>query len=250
MIKLKKTAGFFILLLGLTKLTMLVSLHMPKTAGESFFNSLKDYYGDQVQRDYEDKPINTPVLRRNSNALKMCVLNALKSYEEADCIHGHFLPLKYMLCKNAVFVTWMRDPVERLASHYFFWKRTHAPEITFPLRKKVIEENWSLEKFCLSPEFRNFYSQFLWGFPIGRFSFIGITEDYDNELAFFYKHFFKNDSFQVYKKKRNLEKEKGSYFEDKEFRARVERYHSKDVALYRKALEMKERRIQAGASGI
>ncbi len=216
---------------------MLVSLHLPKTAGESFFNSLKDHYGSRILRDYDDKPINTPVIRRNSHALKMCLVNGVKSFKDIDCIHGHFLPLKYLLCKDAEFVTWMRDPVERLASHYYYWKRTYGPETTFPLRKRVIEEEWSLEKFCLAPEFRNLYSQFLWGFPVKRFAFIGITENYDRDLAYFHDKFLAKNSFQVYEKKQNLTKNQESYFEDKQFKRRVELYHSRDVELYQWALK-------------
>ncbi len=30
----------------------------------------------------------------------------------------------------------------------------------------MVEEEWTLERFCLEPELKNLYSQFLWGFPL------------------------------------------------------------------------------------
>ena len=157
---------------------MLISLHLPKTAGSSFVASLEQYYGDRILRDYTDLPINTPVLRRNRRALVNSVLTCFRDYDNIDCIHGHFLPLKYFLYgilnKDVQFVTWVRDPVERLASHYYFWVRSYHPDKAPLLHKRVVEEKWSFERFCLSEELRNFYCQFLWGFPLARFSFIGL----------------------------------------------------------------------------
>jgi len=36
---------------------MLISLHLAKTAGSSFFTSLKDHYANQILRDYADLPL-------------------------------------------------------------------------------------------------------------------------------------------------------------------------------------------------
>jgi len=217
---------------------MLISLHLPKTAGSSFLYSLEGYYGINLLHDYADLPINTPVFKRNRNALKMCVLNGVKSYENVECIHGHFLPLKYLLFRDAKFVTWMRDPVERLGSHYFYWLRNYNPLNASLLHKKVIEEKWSLERFCLGPELRNVYSQFFWGFPIKRFDFIGITEYYETELEYFSNDFF-GTTLQAGRRNINLNKKNASYFEDKNLRTKVEQYHDKDVSLYKRALDIR-----------
>jgi hypothetical protein len=157
---------------------MLISLHLPKTAGASFYGALHSHYGNNILRDYDDFPINTPAPVRNKSALKKCILNGITAHKNVKCIHGHFLPLKNLLCRNAKFITWIRDPIERLASHYFYWLREYDHENAPPLQKKIVEENWSLARFCLSPELRNTYNQFLWGFPVSRFDFIGITEYY------------------------------------------------------------------------
>ncbi len=63
------------------------------------------------------------------------------------------------------FITWMRHPVDRIVSHYFFWKNNYSPDCPL-LHKRVIDENWTLEEFCLSEELQNIYTLFLWGFPL------------------------------------------------------------------------------------
>jgi hypothetical protein len=36
---------------------------------------------------------------------------------------------------------------------------------------------------------RNFYAQFLWSFPESNFEFIGITEHFETDLQFFFRHY-------------------------------------------------------------
>lgn len=220
---------------------MLISVHLPKTAGSSFKASLEKYYTSGLQTDYTDFPINTPAYKRNSYALKMCAINAFFPQHNIECIHGHFLPVKYLFYKNAKFVTWLREPIDRLASHYYYWKRSYNPTTSGSLHKRVVEENWSLEEFCLAPELRNFYCQFLWGFPISRFDFIGITEYYESEVAQFSKIFL-GDSLEIHVKNINPNKFNSSYFEDKALREKIEQYHYKDLALYHHALDLRTTR--------
>lgn len=217
---------------------VLISLHLPKTAGSSFLASLRGFYGESLLLDYADFPINTPVFKRNRYALKMFVINGIKHHKNVEAIHGHFLPLKYLLCRDAKFVTWMREPIERLASHYFYWLRSYGLQNAPLLHKRVVEEQWSFERFCLAPELRNFYSQFFWGFPFRRFDFIGITEHYETELEYFSNEFL-GATLQVRRENENPNHEKASYFEDKNLREKVERYHSRDVALYKRALDLR-----------
>ncbi len=98
------------------------------------------------------------------------------------------MPVKYRLLGWRVplqFVTWLREPVERLGSHYHYWKRHYNPENAGILHRRVVEEQWSLERFCLGPELQNTYCKFLWGMPLERFAFVGITEFYEEDLAYF-----------------------------------------------------------------
>ena len=76
---------------------MLISLHLPKTGGTSFRASLREMFGSRLLEDYCDLPLNTRPLRRKSHALIQCFALRHQRFPEFDCIHGHFLPLKYRL---------------------------------------------------------------------------------------------------------------------------------------------------------
>lgn len=223
---------------------MLISLHLPKTAGTSFKDSISKYYKEKGSLIIHSKdiPINTPRFRRNTHALGTCIINALRDQPKAQCIHGHFLPLKYLSYRDAKFVTWLRDPIERIGSHYHYWRRHYCSQrTTAPLQRRVVEENWSLEKFCLSPEIRNLYHQFLWGFPVRRFNFIGITEYYESEMKYFSKNFFGLE-LPIFEGNKNPYKTRDSYIEDPELLQKITEYHKKDIELYRWALRARENR--------
>jgi hypothetical protein len=224
---------------------MIISLHLPKTAGTSFGKSLKGHFGNGLIKDYADLPINTPVYQRNVNALQACIENGDKDFSGIQCIHGHFLPLKYLLLsvkREIAFVTWMRDPVERLASHYEFWLKTYKADTAPDLQRKMVEEKWSLERFCLGAELQNFYWQFLWGFPLERFDFIGIVENYEEDFRHFTETFL-GARLPTYRKNLGEGKsERTVHIKDQELRKTIEAHHSIDLELYRKAVGMRETR--------
>ncbi|MGD2186482.1 MAG: hypothetical protein PVI71_10160 [Desulfobacterales bacterium] len=218
---------------------MIISLHLPKTAGTSFAAALETHFQTRFLIDNSDLPINTSQYERNRSALVACLRNADNDISDVDCIHGHFLPMKYLLMgdkRELKFVTWMRHPVERVLSHYYFWKKTYRPGKVPNLHRKVVEENWSIERFCLGPEVRNLYWQFLWGFPIDYFDFIGITEFYENDFAYFVQHYLGGDHIKP--KRLNVSgQERGAYQIDRSFRKDIEAFHDRDIELYQKALE-------------
>jgi hypothetical protein len=232
---------------------MIISLHLPKTAGTSFGRSLEDFFGDALLHDYQDLPINTPVYQRNLNALKAGAANGVREFGPIRCIHGHFLPLKYLLlgCKTKVrFVTWMRDPVERLVSHYWYWKRSFDPHCAPPLHRMVIEEDWSLERFCLSAELKNFYSQFLWGFPLEMFDFIGIVANYSEDFDYFSRHFLGTRLPVLQENVGEHATDRTHHANDPGFRKSVEKHHQKDMALYRRSLELRLASRGKGCPGV
>ena len=222
----------------------IISLHLPKTAGTSFGRSLSEHFKDSLLRDYGDGGISRPAYDRNRSALIASKKNAVKGLRKVSCVHGHFLPLKYLLLatkQELTFVTWMRHPIKRMISHYNFWQRNYDPRKARPHRKQVIEEQWTLEQFCLSPRFRNIYSQYLWGFPLENFDFIGITEHYEEDLRFFSKKYLSSD-LEV--KKCNVAPKGAEVTSvDSDLFERIASYHSRDMALYRRALEYRRARM-------
>ncbi len=223
---------------------MIISLHLPKTAGSSFKVSLEQYFEQKLLLDYTDLPINTPLFQRNRNALISSLSITEYDFGEVECIHGHFMPIKYLLLnsiKSLKFVTWMRHPVERIISHYYFWQRRYSPEAP-ALHKRVIEEKWTLSKFCLSDEMRDLYNQFLWGFPLNNFDFIGITEHYEDDFKYFTNKYLNKD-IPSFRENLNVCKN-GNYSINKSLRNQIESFHQVDMELYQKALNLRLVRTQ------
>ena len=223
---------------------MLISVHMPKTAGTSFLATLELHFGAALLKDYADLPINTPPAQRHRSALENALRNSTRDFAGIDCIHGHFLPAKYLTAASSPagvqFITWMRDPVDRVVSHFHFWKNYHDPASAGALHSKVVAEDWSLERFTLGSELQNLYSQFLWAFPPWNFDFIGITEHYAADLEYFTRrHLGKPASPQML----NLAPALGeSRHIDDTLRKKIEAHHALDMGLYRAALEKRAAR--------
>jgi len=224
---------------------MLVSVHLPKTAGSSFALALQYSFGARLLRDYSDLPINTPPLERNRSALEQCLANERRDFGAIECIHGHFLPIKYLQLsfqRRVSFVTWMRHPVERMISHYHFWRRVSETNRLPSLHRRFVQENWSLERFCLGPELRNLYFQFLFGFPLENFSFIGITELYEEDHAHFSRNFLKTPA--------GVERVNVGEFDGRPYtispvlRRDIEEYHAIDMTLYHRALALRRARLE------
>jgi hypothetical protein len=183
------------------------------------------------------------VQERNKQALHYALdATFQKSVNSDNCIHGHFLPLKYFqyhgvnaVEKSRVFITWMRHPVDRLISHYYYWIERSALNSHASLHRRVVEEKWSLERFCLAPELQNLYEQFLWGFPLRYFDFIGITEYYQSDLHYFSSKYLEGNS-TLYSENRRVIKNKEDCISDG-LRKKIELFHAKDMQLYLRACE-------------
>lgn len=235
-----------------TRSPLLVSVHLPKTAGTSFARTLRDYYGSGLLEDYTMLPMQQPRGVRELRALVAGLTAAKSPPAGVQAIHGHFLPVKYRLAlrgRQVRWITWLRDPVQRLLSHYHFWIRDYAgDDPAQPLRNRVLAERWSLERFCLGPELRNLYRQYLWGFDPARFAYIGITEHYPQDLAWFSQHCLGGEvaaaSALV-----NPDRVGQPYPVEPSLRARIERHHAADMALYRQALAMRTTRTAASLAG-
>jgi hypothetical protein len=223
---------------------MIISVHLPKTAGTSFAAALERHYGVALRRDYTDLPINTPPCARNRAAVRDCLANADNDFAGVACIHGHFLPLKYLLLASSrpdvSFVTWLRDPIDRAVSHYWFWRNTYDPERASPLHRRMMQEDWSLERFCLGTEVRDLYSQFLFGFPLENFSFVGITEFYAQDFTWWAQRVLGEvgppDRLNVADSTAQRDKILPS------LRAAIEVHHARDMELYRRALALRRER--------
>ena len=103
---------------------------------------------------------------------------------------------------------------------------------------------WSLRRFCLAPELKNVYTEFLWGFPVDRLNFIGITEYYADDLRYFSQEILGNNLEAHTLNRRSGEGAAGSagVLAPVE-RSEIQNFHAADCALYRHALELRRFRL-------
>ncbi len=87
----------------------------------------------------------------------------------------------------------------------------------------------------------NFYSQFLWNFPIENFSFIGIVEHFDDDISYFSKQFLNIKDPVIPRTNANPKKEK-TYVQDPAMIKRLQTHHAKDYEMYQYALNKREMR--------
>lgn len=162
----------------------LVAVHLPKTAGTSLRVALEAAYGAGMALDYGDNPLQHGRLARRGLALARSLHWAGRRLPHA-CVYGHFLPVKYALARGTVFSIWLRDPVQRVVSRYHHYLRACAAGETVHARWGLVP-GLSLEDFVRLPHYQNTLSEYLWGFPIRRFSFVGQVEAWkrDSERLF------------------------------------------------------------------
>ena len=158
---------------------MLISVHLPKTAGTAFRDLLARHYGERLLADYGDRPLShaAPVrwLRAARGAWRARA--RLLGYE---AVHGHFLAVKYQHV-DAPMVTWLRDPVQRMASRYQHYLRDVAEGR--PLQAvRGLRPGLRLEEFVELPRYHNTYTKYFVGVPRRRLAWVGFTEDMPGSL--------------------------------------------------------------------
>ena len=165
---------------------MIVSIHIPKTAGSSFRKGLERRFGDRLLADYGDRPLSDSVTdrcRRLRTRLEVFRRrDGLKA--DYDIVHGHFLASKYSSLKHdAAFCAFFRDPVARALSQYQYWRSNPDPQNR--MWGKLHAEGMTIARFASLPRQQRIFALFTAGWPLERFAFVGITEEYELSLDLF-----------------------------------------------------------------
>lgn len=161
----------------------LLSIHIPKTAGTSFYNVLEQVY-----------PIGlSPSLKRrdlaNSDGVNGKTAIDLSQYK---VVHGHITwqeAAQYCDKENTKIICWLRNPVDRVLSNYrFFISRLAHPEFNPEVAK--INQHRLQEtpvEYAEREENRNRMSKFTAGLVPEDFFFIGLVECFNQDLQYLAK---------------------------------------------------------------
>ena len=228
---------------------LIISIHIPKTAGTSFGAFLEQAFkGKIVFVTYclKCKGIIFDVERAeiSKKRKEQCDTHNHSIAEVAQfvrrnnikCVHGHIRPADiYPYFPQAEYVVWLRDPVERAISHFEFFKRLPASDWIPPKELAAIEKN-DLQEFVWLVG--NVQTYWIPGFALRRFSFVGVVEEFEQDLKRFCSQFgivFTG----IPQKNVNPNKKTDRYPLDAETRKIIERANLNDIALYAKGVQMR-----------
>ncbi len=158
----------------------LVSIHIPKTAGTTFRSIFIDNVG---KKNFAKVDIySSGNISIDNKPFKKKHLS-----KKITAIHGHcsykYLTRYFELNKGVEFMTWVRNPVERVISNYYFLNKIIAERLQEKEDENLmIRMGKTLEEFVNWEANQNVISKFLEGAPLGDFKFIGIQDDFENEL--------------------------------------------------------------------
>ncbi len=158
----------------------LISIHVPKTAGTSFRDTLRDVYGaEHVRRlDIADNKLHLDQQPFDENVLP----------KKVKVVHGHMyyslFQEKFQMDRRIPIVTWLRDPVERVISNYNYLSKRLAEELNEEEKGLNIlaKMRRTLLEYARDEINRNRMSKFLDGIEPDALFFIGITDHYSEDL--------------------------------------------------------------------
>jgi hypothetical protein len=227
---------------------VLIFLHIPKAGGSTLHRI--------IEKQYEPSTIFTiPSFYSSKEEFRQAAEFQLK---EIKVLKGHmFFGLPDVLPNPSTYITLLRDPVERIISHYYYVLRTPIHY----LYKDVKAKNMSLKEYAcsgLSVELDNGQTRLISGFNFldhsqpasqemlevakqnlkSQFAVVGIVEDFNKTLMLLKKEFGWKMPFYVKENttKNRLLKERVS----KETLDVIKKHNELDIELYRYAKDIFE----------
>lgn len=153
----------------------MISIHIPKTGGRSFHYFLKQVFGDSIDNRYEKQHFfpNGNKYNKLSNKIPTGV----------NCIHGHLTISQVQHIINIdhpKVITWVRNPIDRVISnYYYFMKRIRDGDTPEKQHRKI---NFNLIEYASQIKRRNRMTEILKGMEIKDFFFIGIMEQFEQDI--------------------------------------------------------------------
>ena len=171
---------------------VLASIHLGKCAGNAFANLLIRevspqmpvlvFYGQgHPATGLWQNRIREPINAEGSSLKEICG-PLLERTGGTFLVHGHIKAREYLefLPQNCQFFTWLRHPLQRICSHYYYWKNQglkppQRPEGR-PLFESVVRGDCSLVEFGRHPLIAEYYTAMLDPLGLDGLALAGVTE--------------------------------------------------------------------------
>lgn len=219
---------------------MIIVCHIEKSGGTSFRRYLEETFGPRLYADYGLTRATRPnwwqqlVRRVRRQLLKWPV--KIQVPAGTECIIGHFTAGRYLRSlPSARLAIWLRDPVERLISHYYHFRRDPDPRI--PLYQALAGKDVSLQEFAAFSAMRNLQASRVGRLPLDRFAFIGITEQYAASVQLFARIFGCPEPVAIARVNQNPNRQGDYYAVDAALREYIRQQNLLDDELYQAGLQ-------------
>ncbi|MCB0806056.1 MAG: sulfotransferase family 2 domain-containing protein [Bacteroidales bacterium] len=217
----------------------LISIHIPKTAGTSFRNILKKSFGEEkvARLDIKNDPLQVEV--------DSLPFTDSKLPPKIRVIHGHFkypdLEQLFEIKPGTPVVTWLRDPVQRVVSNYFYLsKRLHEELDEKGKGLNILAKmEKSLMEYARAEINRNRISKFLTGIKLDQLDFVGIMEHYAEDLEIF-KRTFDLPDLEIFEHNVTGTKKEVCEADLEE----IKQLNTEDISLYEIALKIRDKQLQ------
>ncbi|NEP78865.1 MAG: methyltransferase domain-containing protein [Okeania sp. SIO3B3] len=216
--------------------TEVISIHVPRTAGTTFKEVIKQVYSsEEIFFDYPHR-----------GGIRNRMLT--KPKPEVKIIHGHFPAPKYnQKFPAAKKIIWLRDPIKRLISLYFFWKSWQILAASDEQDLENYQEaNLSFVEFAEKPEMQNLIKlNFLQNEQLKDFYFVGIQEFFTEDLhelsvmLNLREYELETQNTNPYPEYKLLLKE---VLSNQEIINKLSAINQEDIKLYQEALSLRENR--------
>lgn len=215
----------------------LISIHIPKTGGKSFYELLKEQYKEKLDTRFLRKQFFDDKKKDDS-----CLIDNLQ--EHATVMHGHlwYYHVQEIHEKHhSKIITWLRDPVDRVISNYYFQMGMIRENKNHPLREKY---NLNIIDYALDGITNKIY-KYLRGIELEELYFVGFQEHYNESLQMLSKKLnWSNDLTNIHINKRS----NWTKYEDiktqpeeitQEIKDELKIINYKDIEIYEKAIKLK-----------
>ena len=197
----------------------MIFVHVLKSAGTTVRTALRRIYKKRLLYDrfykrylYKDR------INDTKNYIILDNQTYPKKYEEYDAIIGHFKWNKYEHL-NWPYVTFLRDPVDRMISAYYYLKGNY----------KKLGYNLNIVDFS---KLINNQVSYVVG-DLDKYTFVGITEKFDQSFEIMCDQF---NLKKISKIKNERVSRRKKDFVNKKIRRKIRDIILEDVKLYEKAL--------------
>ncbi len=208
-------------------------VHIPKTAGTSFRLAAQKFFG--IKNTFYDYSLSSPETSENirKHFYKTKDIYSLgqefKKYKRLFFC-GHFHVTRYMSLFNTLnVVTFVRNPVEQVISHY----KHHVRDNDY--KEDIVS-------FIKDERYKNVQSRILAGKPIELFGFIGLTEEYSKSIELINSYY--GLDIKVILTNNNIDKNITSATLDNNIIELIKKENSADMNIYKNIKKIFNKRVE------